>query len=387
MSPMKSRFTQEKLTAKDGKDTKEKSGKARKRKPIRMACAVRLRLQAGEDADHDGGEPEQEHGVGAAEMLAREPVREMVDVADPERFPVQRADDDDLGEVDQRDGEDEQRRQDGQRSRILFVVKVGEDGHDGEQVADEMAAGIAEKRTGVRKIPRQKTDERAAHEKTNGGDEVFAGGSGDHREEQGADGAEAGAKAVHVVDEIERVENGEQPQDGDGVTEENVVDEQGDAQSGSSHEQGDGELAGQFWKRAKFVFIVDPAENRDGDGADHDHGQFGAASFEAMDDQVGRGRFEDPEFEGDDADSGRKQDAEQDGQPTGQGNGAIMDFAMAGVVDQAGPPAPLPPPRKRQQRGQERPAESHEEKIEWKRHSINDRRSILVTMEWRSTNF
>src|SRR5271169_1314216 len=99
---------------------------------------------------------------------------------------------------------------------ILLCVKKRENCHDREQVADEMAAGITEKRAGVRKIPRQKPDERAAHQKTRDSDKVFAVRGGDEREDECANRAESGAKAVHVVHEIERVDDGEQPENRDG---------------------------------------------------------------------------------------------------------------------------------------------------------------------------
>ena len=57
-----------------------------------------------------------------------------------------------------------------------------QNGHDREQIADEMAAGIAEERAGLGKIIRQKSDQRAANEKANERDEILAIRRGDEGE-------------------------------------------------------------------------------------------------------------------------------------------------------------------------------------------------------------
>ena len=161
----------------------------------------------------------------------------MIGVADPERFFVQRAEQADLREVKQGNRQHEQRREHGERTRILLGVKMRQNRHHREQIADEMAAGVAEKRAGVRKIPRQKTDERAAHQKAGDGDEIFAVRGGDEREKKCANRAEPGAQAVHVVHEIEGVDDGEQPENRDGVAENFAVDKQRDALARGGHEQ------------------------------------------------------------------------------------------------------------------------------------------------------
>jgi hypothetical protein len=76
----------------------------------------------------------------------------MIGVADPERFLVQRAEQADLREVKQGNRQHQQRREHGPAMRILLGVKVRQDGHHREQVADEVAAGVAEKRAGVGKF-------------------------------------------------------------------------------------------------------------------------------------------------------------------------------------------------------------------------------------------
>ena len=76
----------------------------------------------------------------------------MVGVADPEGFAGPGAVEADLGEVEQGHGEHEERCQYGEGVGVLPGVKVREDGEDGEQIAGEMAAGIAEKGAGLGEI-------------------------------------------------------------------------------------------------------------------------------------------------------------------------------------------------------------------------------------------
>ena len=142
-----------------------------------------------------------------------------------------------------------------------------EDGHDREQVADEMAAGVAEKGAGVREIPRQKSEQRAAREKARQSDEILAIRRGNERENERADGAQSGAQAVHVVHEIEGVDDGENPENRDGVTENVAGDEQRDALARGGDGEGDEQLADEFRERLQFVLVVQPAENDDGDRA------------------------------------------------------------------------------------------------------------------------
>src|SRR5271154_6102633 len=106
------------------------------------------------DANHHSRQPNQKHGVRAAQTSSREPVRKMIRIANPKWFVVERADNDNLRQINQRNCQNEQWREHGERMRILFCVKMRKNAHDREQIADEMTAGIAEERFRIWKIPR-----------------------------------------------------------------------------------------------------------------------------------------------------------------------------------------------------------------------------------------
>jgi hypothetical protein len=88
-----------------------------------------------------------------------------------------------------------------------------------------------------------------------------------------------GAKAVHVVHEIEGVDDGEQPENRDGVAKSFVRHEQRDAFACKGDEERDEKLPDEFRQRFQFMFVVEPAENRDGDCAERDDGEFNTAAF------------------------------------------------------------------------------------------------------------
>src|SRR5580704_5293787 len=93
---------------------------------------------------------------------------------------------DDPDEVAERNGEDEKRDENGHGMGILAVVKMRQDGHDGEQVADEMAAGVAEEGGGFRKIIWEESNQRTAHDQAKKRDQVLAFDGGNHGEDEGA---------------------------------------------------------------------------------------------------------------------------------------------------------------------------------------------------------
>ena len=128
----------------------------------------------GDGTDGGGGQPDEQHGAGAAQARADEPVRQMIRVANPEWFAGAGAQDDNPREVGQRHCQHEQRREHGQWTRVLLRIKVRQDSHHREQVTDEMTAGVTEKGAGVWKVPGQKTRQRAAHQKRNRRHEIFA---------------------------------------------------------------------------------------------------------------------------------------------------------------------------------------------------------------------
>ena len=71
-----------------------------------------------------------------------------------------------------------------------------------------------------------------------------------------ADCAEAGAEAVHVVHEVEGVDDGENPQHGDGIAEQHAGDKERDAFARGGDGNGDEQLADEFRERVQFVLVV-----------------------------------------------------------------------------------------------------------------------------------
>src|ERR1035441_658779 len=94
-----------------------------------------------------------------------------------------------------------------------------ENGEHRQQVTNEMTAGIAEERAGAREIVGQEAEQGAEGQEGDESHEVLAVRRGNDGEMIGPNCSQAGAEAVHVVHEVEGVDDSENPQDGDGIAE------------------------------------------------------------------------------------------------------------------------------------------------------------------------
>ena len=109
---------------------------------------------------------------------------------------------------------------------------------------------------------------------------------------QRANRAQPGAEAVHVVHKIEGVDDGEQPEDRDGVAERDAGHEERDALANGGDGHGDEQLADEFRQRLQLVPVIEPAEKGNGDRAERKNGEFHRALVNAVNDQTGGGNFD-----------------------------------------------------------------------------------------------
>src|ERR1035441_5391497 len=94
-----------------------------------------------------------------------------------------------------------------------------ENGEHRQQVTNEMTAGIAKERASAREIVGQEAEQGAEGQEGDESHQVLAVRRSNDSEMVGPNRSQAGAEAVHVVHEVEGVDDGENPQDGDGVAE------------------------------------------------------------------------------------------------------------------------------------------------------------------------
>ena len=117
----------------------------------------------------------------------------MVVVPDINRFAGSPSDQHDPHQVGERHGQDEQRFEDGEHLRVSAGVKVGKNRQDGQEITDQVAAGIAQEGIGPGKVVREKTEQRAGDHQRDQGDEVLTRRGSECGETQSGDGSEAGA--------------------------------------------------------------------------------------------------------------------------------------------------------------------------------------------------
>lgn len=105
---------------------------------------------------------------------------------------------------------------------------------------------------------------------------------GDDGKKPGVDGSQSGTQTVHVIHEVECVYHGQDPQDGDGVTEGDARHKERDPNFCGGDNQRGKKLAGEFSQRAQLVFVIQAAQDRDNDGTQNDCAEFEGAAIQAV---------------------------------------------------------------------------------------------------------
>ena len=227
----------------------------------------------------------------------------------------------------------------------------------GQQVADQVAAGVAKKGAGFGEIIGQKTEQSAGDQEGHRRHQVLGGSAGGDQAEPGrADGPESGAKAVHVVHEIEGVDDGQNPQGRDGVAEDDVVNEEGDANTRCGDQPARPAIG-----RANFAAGCNSTLSSRKPISNMPKAPGGDA--EELRGSAAQAVLEKPHRAGRGVEEGKDRSAEQGGQQAGhhgqpacQGNGGRHGFCEArdhpprrgagtnGAKTAASPPWPGPPP-------------------------------------------
>ena len=276
----------------------------------------------------------------------------MIVVSNVKRFAEAKSNPHDAQQIPKRDGQDDDGAENGDDAGMSLSIEVGKDSQNGEKVADEVAAGIAKKGAGAWEVVGQEPGERATGEERDEGDEVLSGHAGDQGKAEGSDGAEAGAKAVHIIHEIEGVYVRQDPEQGDGVAKREIVNEQSDPSAGGGDEECDGALPGKLHCRAEFIKIIQQAQHEHTDSSGKNGGELDAATIQAVQKQglrAGGGvvdswvGWDRPEVDQKSGDESREEKARDNAQTAGKRNGFVMDLAMAGIVDKPDAQAPTFP--------------------------------------------
>src|SRR5437879_3354760 len=126
----------------------------------------------------------------------------MVRIALIKRLTNAPPEEDDPRQVDKRDSQDKKREQHCPAPGVMRGVKVRQYGQHGQQVAQQVAAGVTQKGARAWKVEGQKPQQRAEAQEGQECNQVLARGSSYQAEVPRGHSGEARAKAVHVVHEI-----------------------------------------------------------------------------------------------------------------------------------------------------------------------------------------
>ncbi len=308
------------------------------------------------------------------ETAADQAVREMIIVALIEWLSDAPSEQDHPNEVSERDGENEEGCQHGEITRVKAGVEMREDGEHRQKVTDEVAARIAQKSACAGKVIRQKTKQGTDHQEGNERHEVLSAHRRDDGKVPGANGSQAGAKAVHVIHEIESINDGENPEHGHEVAKHEAGNKDGDAGAAGGHEKGDQGLTGEFDGRGKLVPVVEPADPQHPQGPEKNADELDGPAAEPMPEKKRGGWVEQAEVasvliggigvereetggvvrvpqeqEGDAGKDARDHQASHDGKPARERDGPVMNLASARIIDQPDLEAPFAPERQADQ--------------------------------------
>ena len=128
------------------------------------------------------------------------------------------------------------------------------------------------------------------------------------------------------------------------------------APPGGSDHGGDEKLPAELERRAKLVFVIQPAEQGHPEGSSEDRGKLGGALFKAVEKFLGGIRAEEVQLQDKERAEQRDDKAGEDGESADERDGAVVDFPLTGIVHQPRAQAPRAPERQgggRDQRGGE----------------------------------
>src|SRR4051812_13299188 len=150
---------------------------------------------------------------------------------------------------------------------ILGGIIPGQNGENSDEVAGQMTSGVAEKGSGPGKIPGKKTAESATTKECQACHQIFSTHGGGASEESRCDRCRSRTEPVHVVHEVEGVDEGDDPENGDDIAEDNAWNKESYSDPGRRHKEADDDLTEEFDARREFVAIVKQAEGKHREGA------------------------------------------------------------------------------------------------------------------------
>lgn len=153
------------------------------------------------------------------------------------------------------------------------MVVGGFEGEQGEDEAEGKGAGVAHKDFGGWEVEDEKAEEGANEKKRQCADEDLAACNGGGEKNGGDDNGDTCGGAIHIVEEVEDIDNEDEPEGADEGGEELILDEKLDADIGERcGDDSDGQLDSEFQERAEVNFIVDESECKEsGDAANYDN--------------------------------------------------------------------------------------------------------------------
>ena len=224
--------------------------------------------------ERDRDEGEQRHGLGLREAVVDETVRRVVLPALGHGAPLGEPPDGDEGRVEDRDREHQERQQHG-RHRRPRRGPARRQAERREEEPQELAPRVAHEHLRAARTEVEGKEAEACErerEREHEDEVVLVDRRRVDREVEARHRRERRGEAVHVVEEVERVRDADEPEERDDDTEDVVRDEL-DPQARSDRDRRGSELGDELRDRAQVTHVVDEPGREDDPAACQDPGE------------------------------------------------------------------------------------------------------------------
>src|ERR1043166_8047561 len=257
---------------------------------------------------------------------ARQPVGEMVRISLEDRSPVPEPDEDDARGVEERYGEDRHRHEVGVEHVMRFVERE-RDREARKPEADEKASRVAQKNPRRREVEKEECRARPEERNQERSDGALSRLDRDDEKRPARKKRHAAREPVHVVEQVEGVRDGQNPEDRHRHADRKRNFEQPETRAAERDAGRDDRLHEELERGREFATVVDQSQEEDRQRAERID-RDGNALLEG-----GRRREEMPDRKP----RRRKKNGRGDGEPPSVGDRLRVDLARPGMVEEVHP--------------------------------------------------
>ena len=237
-------------------------------------CRGQPEQSDGAGAGAEAEQADQQYGVGTGDAQFAEAVGNMAVVTNVKRLPVFQAYEDDHDRIEQGDTQHQQWDQHG-GDGLAFAGKVKgcQDTDDGQAVAEKVASSISHEDFGGGAVVEQETQRAATSGCGEHGDEMLLPKGCDQQQVHGCNHCRAASQPIHIVEKIQGIDDGHDPEHGDDPAENLVADAERQSRSPGGCNRGNHKLQKELFSCPHWFSVIHNSKKGDQSGSCRDQGQ------------------------------------------------------------------------------------------------------------------